>query len=258
MMEFYSLGSSSRGNAFLIRTGTDHWLIDAGLSAAEITRELHGYNLTPDRLAGIWITHEHIDHVRGLGALLRRAPVPVFISPRCLAASGMRLPRELVIPIQAGEVVSAGAAEIRVRAKYHDAADPLFFTFVYAQRAVSIITDLGFACDNVLAAVAESDGLILEANHDPAMLIRGPYPLFLQRRVSGDHGHLSNYQAADLLIRAATPRLRHVLLAHISRTNNTDATALKTILDALSARPGASLPRLYTAPHCGGTTPIKL
>lgn len=258
MIEFYSLGSSSRGNAFLVRTGSDHWLIDAGLSASEITSRLRENHLAPGDLAGIWITHEHGDHIRGLCGMQRRASIPIFISSRCRAAAGIRLSPDQVVPIHAGQELILKETTVRVQAKSHDAVDPLFFTFTHAGRAVSIITDLGYACDNVRTAVSESDALILEANHDTAMLFSGPYPVFLQRRVGGDRGHLSNHQAADLLVHSATPRLRHVLLAHLSRKNNTVAAAMTVITRAMPHWPDARPPQVTVAPECGGTEPIRL
>ncbi|HDP94812.1 MAG TPA: MBL fold metallo-hydrolase [Candidatus Aminicenantes bacterium] len=258
MIEFYSLGSSSRGNAFLVRTGPDHWLIDAGLSATEITSRLKDRHLMPGDLSGIWITHEHGDHIRGLCGIQRRAAIPIFISSRCHAVAGIHLSPDLVVPIHAGQEVVLGNTRVRVRGKSHDAVDPLFFTFTYGGRAVSIITDLGYACADVRTAVADSDGLILEANHETAMLLSGPYPAFLKRRVGGDRGHLSNHQAAELLVRAATPRLRHILLAHVSQKNNSAATALAVISRALSPWPDSRPPEVSAAPQCGGTEPIKL
>jgi len=241
----------------VIRTGADHWLIDAGLSTREITTRLKEYQLMPRDLSGIWITHEHWDHIRGLSGLSRQTEAPVYISQRSRGAAEISIPQERLVDIHAGQELSVGAVTVRICAKSHDALDPFFFTFGYKNMAVSVITDLGRADEETIAAVRASDALILEANHDIDMLRRGPYPVFLKRRVAGDHGHLSNQQAADLLARAASPRLRQVLLAHISRQNNTPSSALATVKRGLSPWPG-SPPQLCAAPHQGGTRPIRI
>jgi len=258
MIELHSLGSSSRGNAFVVRTGPDTWLIDAGLSAREMSSRLLEKGIDPAGLSGVWITHEHGDHIRGLAVLTRRHAFPVYISTRCLEAANVSLPPGRVIPIQAGDEIRAGAASIRIRPKLHDAVDPLLFTFRYGGRAVSIITDLGCIDEETIAAVNEADAIILEANHCEHMLRRGPYPAFLKRRIAGNQGHLSNNQAAALILRAASPRLRHVMLAHISRQNNTPGTALAAVAGAIAQWPGSGCLNLSVAPQDGGSPPLRI
>lgn len=258
MIELYSLGSSSRGNAFVVRTGPDTWLVDAGLSARELSSRLHEKSIDPASLSGVWITHEHGDHIRGLEVLLRRHAFPVYISPRCVDAANLNLPSGRVISIRAGDEIRAGSATVRIRSKLHDAADPLLFTFRYGGRAVSVITDLGCVDDEAMAAVNEADAIILEANHCENMLRRGPYPAFLKRRIAGNLGHLSNNQAAALILRAASPKLRHVMLAHISRQNNTPGTALAAVAGAIAQWPGSGRLNLSVAPQDGGSPLLRI
>ena len=258
MIELYSLGSSSRGNAFVVRTGADTWLIDAGLSAREISLRLRENSIDPADLSGVWITHEHGDHIRGLAVLLRRHTFPVYISHGCLQAANLNLPPERITFIRAGDEIGTGSAIVRVRSKLHDAADPLLFTFRYGGRAVSIITDLGSVDDEAMAAVNESDAIVLEANHCEHMLRKGPYPAFLKRRIAGDLGHLSNNQAATLILRAASPKLRQVMLAHISRQNNTPGTALASVAGAIAQWPGSARLNLSVAPQDGGSLPLRI
>ncbi len=258
MMELYSLGSSSRGNAFVIRTGPQIWLVDAGLSATAIGRALQEKGTSPSQLAGIWITHEHGDHIRGLDLLMRRTKVAAYITAPCLAASKLTLPEGRIRLIYPGMEIRIGSTRVRVGAKAHDAVDPCFFTFSYRGKTASVITDLGHGGTEVKTAIRESNALILESNHDEMMLKKGPYPAFLKRRIAGNQGHLSNHQAASLLIQNAGPGLEHILLAHVSEQNNTPRKALSTMAEVLLLWKHSREPLLTVAPASGCSKTIRL
>lgn len=258
MMEMYSLGSSSRGNAFVIRTGSQIWLIDAGLSATAIGKGLEEKGVSLSYLSGIWITHEHGDHVRGLDLLMRRTNVPVYITRSCLAASSLTPPPDRTRIIHCGDELQTATARIRVGAKAHDAADPCFFTFSFQGKRASVLTDLGHGGHEVETAIREANALILESNHDEEMLQNGPYPSFLKRRIAGSQGHLSNHQAASLLLKNAGPGLEHILLAHLSERNNTPSKAVATIAEAFSFWKFADQPILTVAPPQGNSPTIRL
>ncbi|MCB0216954.1 MAG: MBL fold metallo-hydrolase [Chloroflexi bacterium] len=237
------LASGSSGNALFLRAGETRILVDAGIPAARIERGLAELGESADALDAVLLTHEHADHVRGLGGLL--APRPEL---RVLATAGTRralesargdLGKSGLRPAWGAALVAArgvdlGQLRLRPFPLPHDAAEPVGFRFEAGDRAIGLATDLGSSTPVVERSLAGCSVLILEANHDLDLLARGPYPVFLKRRVASHQGHLSNAQAASLLQRLAGPALRHVVLAHLSRTNNRPDAALRTVAPALA------------------------
>jgi phosphoribosyl 1,2-cyclic phosphodiesterase len=253
MIEACSLSSGSWGNAFFIRTGDRAFLVDTGISCKQILLRLQAVGHTAAEIGGIFITHEHVDHIRGLRVLLKRFPIPVYITRRTYSRSGLALDPSLLRWIGADDRISIGDTVVESRSKSHDAADPCLFTFYYRSRKISIITDVGQPCGNVIDAVRDADIIFLESNHDEEMLKNGPYPYYLKSRISGEMGHLSNRQAASLIRDYASPNLEHVFLAHLSEINNTPEIAcqsfqtitaaneyLKGITPILTSRHGVS------------------
>jgi len=220
-MRFAPLGSGSRGNAYLLETPHLRVLIDCGFPAREIERRLACLGCDPRDLDAILITHEHGDHVRGLGPLARRYRLPAWMTAGTHAHAGCgELPSLHLLDSHAGPFM-IGDLEVLPYAVPHDAREPCQFVFRNAGLQLGLLTDSGHITPHILASLAGSDGLILEFNHDPRMLRDGPYPPRLKARVGGDHGHLSNRQALALLARFETGRLQHLLAAHLSESNNT-------------------------------------
>lgn len=235
-----ALASGSSGNAFLIEAAGTRLLFDAGLPAATLEHYLRQCGTSPSRLSAIFVSHEHIDHLRGAGMLARRYRLPVVASEGTFLAGAMQLgslPEKLVQPPGREVYVGADGASgvvVRTFAVSHDAAEPVGFWIEAGGYNIVLCTDLGCETASIRDALEAADLLVLEANHDVQRLWRGPYPPRLKRRVAGRHGHLANDDAARLvsgLARDARPRT--VWLAHLSATNNTPALAFDTVAQPL-------------------------
>lgn len=253
-----SLASGSSGNAFFLQAGPDAFLIDAGICRRQLVQRLAAIGMEVDKLRAVFVTHEHIDHIRGLPVLLKHHPLPVFLTRATYEASGMELPRGCLHFIPAAGEITFNGVTVQAAPKAHDAADPCLLRFTYSGRSVAFVTDAGNACVNVVQAVRQADILYLESNYDEAMLRNGPYPYFLQRRISGPRGHLSNRDAGTLLQHHAEPRLRHLFLAHLSEKNNTPQLSLDAVRTALAARPDLGHLELHVAPRHDISTIVRL
>jgi len=230
-----SLASGSSGNAFLVEAGTTSLLLDAGLPAPALERYLWMRNIAPGTLSAIFVSHEHIDHVRGAGALSRRHGVPVVANAATFIAGvdALGTPAEQVVLPVGGEC-RVGPVTVRTFSVSHDAADTVGFWIEAEGKHVCICTDLGIDTPSIAAPLAAADLLVLEANHDIDRLWRGPYPPALKRRVAGPRGHLANADAARLVLDLAqSGRPRTIWLAHLSATNNTPALAYAAVADPL-------------------------
>ncbi|PID40884.1 MAG: MBL fold metallo-hydrolase [Proteobacteria bacterium] len=232
------LASGSRGNATYLSGGQTAILIDAGLSGIEIQRRMVTRGLDPASLDAILVTHEHSDHIQGVGVLARRFGLTVHINDETLQASQRTLGKLAdVQPFACGTTFSIGQLSIHPFSISHDAADPAGFTITANGTKVGVATDLGIATNVVKTHLAACDALILEANHDPRMLIDGPYSWPLKQRIQGRGGHLSNEDAALLLEELRHDGLSHVILAHLSEENNAPEIARKTIETVLREFP---------------------
>lgn len=234
-MRFASLGSGSGGNATVIGFGDTYLLVDCGFSMREAQRRLERLGMCLSRVTALLVTHEHGDHVRGVPLLARRFSIPVFMTAGTLESRNYGYMPDVRL-IRAGNAFQIGGMEILPVAVAHDAREPVQYIFRHDSRSLGVLTDLGSFDDQLLAAYSGCDGLLLEANHDPLLLAQGPYPATLKRRVAGPWGHLSNHQAAELLSRLDTSRLRHLVVGHISRKNNSlllAQNALATVTHSL-------------------------
>jgi len=229
VMRFASLGSGSKGNATLIEAGDACLLIDCGFSARELERRLAMLQLEGARLSGILVTHEHGDHIKGVWTLSRRHKLPVYMTGGTakVGAAPSDIDLHLITPQQPFQV---GGVDVLPVAVPHDAREPVQFVFNYAGLKLGILTDLGHISSHVLECYQGCDGLLVEANHDPAMLADGPYPYTLKQRVGGDWGHLNNEQAAGLLKGIEARSLQALVVGHISQQNN----ALDVVRDAMA------------------------
>lgn len=229
-MRFATLGSGSRGNAHLIETTQVRVLVDCGFPAREIARRLSLLGVEADTLDAILITHEHSDHIRGLGPVARRYQLPAWMtSGTYLGANCGELPKLHRIDSHAGEFL-IGDLEVLPYPVPHDSREPCQFIFRSAGQRLGILTDAGHVTPHIVENLSVCDSLILEFNHDTEMLASGPYPPNLQTRVGGNHGHLNNHQSVNLLGQLDLNRLQHLVAAHLSEKNNTREQVKQTLL----------------------------
>lgn len=219
------LASGSKGNAVFIEAGDTRLLVDVGLSAKEIERRLSLLGVEASSLNAILVTHEHLDHVRGVGPLARRFGLPLYIHPDTHKA----LPRlgkiEDIQEFDTGSSFTLRDLEITPFPITHDASEPVGFTLDTPAGKIGVATDLGIATRLVVDYLKDCRSLVLESNHDEKMLQDGPYPWHLKQRIRSNQGHLSNDASADLLNNLLCPNLEAVFLAHLSETNNDPAKA---------------------------------
>ena len=231
-MRFASLGSGSKGNATLVEAGTTRLLVDCGFSCAETEKRLARLSLQPGDLAAILVTHEHGDHISGVASLARRYRLPVWMTAGTEAAhKGGELGDFRCV--NSHREFRIGDLQVQPFPVPHDAREPCQFVFSDGRLRLGLLTDAGSVTIHMLRALDGLDGLILECNHDPAMLAAGPYPSSLKQRVGGPFGHLSNQQAADIIKNISMTRLQHLVAAHISETNNQPELALTSLAAAV-------------------------
>ncbi|MDY6823940.1 MAG: MBL fold metallo-hydrolase [Thermodesulfobacteriota bacterium] len=229
------LASGSKGNAVYISNGETAILLDAGLSGIEIERRLSAINVKPETLDAILISHEHADHIRGAGILSRRYDLPLYINPATRRAAASQLGNiKACRDFECGAAFSVNTLHIHPFSLSHDAENPAGFTFQYADAKLGVATDLGIATGLVKDHLKECGILVLEANHDPEMLLTGSYPWPIKQRIKGRGGHLSNEDSKSLLCELAHSNLSHVVLAHLSGENNTPEKALSIVGQALT------------------------
>ncbi len=228
------LASGSKGNAIYISDGSTSILIDAGLSATEIKRRLQSRGLNPRDLDAIIVTHEHSDHIQGVGVLSRQLRLPIYLSRTIEKKVSNRNNVYEIRTFNCGSAFQINNLAVQPFAVCHDAADPVGFTIGQNGSRIGVATDLGTATSQVTENLKHCQLLILEANHDMDMLVNGPYPWYLKRRIQSSSGHLSNEQSKQLLIELQHQGLAHVILAHLSQTNNSPQKVLAEFANALT------------------------
>jgi len=234
MTEVCVLASGSKGNAIYVSNERSALLVDAGPSAIEIERRLGSRGVRPEALDAIVVSHEHADHVHSVGVLSRRFRLPVYINEPTLTAARARLGSlHEIRRFHRGVAFSIGSLTIHPFAVCHDAADPVGFTIEDGSSKIGIATDLGVATQLVRHHLKGCCLMVLEANHDLKMLEEGPYPWELKQRIRGRLGHLSNEASRDLLAEVVHRELQHVVLAHLSETNNRPDRALAVVREAV-------------------------
>ncbi len=236
MMRFAYLGSGSKGNAALIAAGDTTILLDCGLGLREAEQRLERLGLSPADLAAIVVTHEHADHISGVAPLALRYQLPVWLTAGSLAG-WKDAPRALVRRMNPHDPFRIGALQVHPYPVPHDAREPCQHVFSDGSFRVGVLTDAGSVTSHMRRALSGCDALLLEFNHDVQMLMDGPYPAPLKRRVVGNRGHLSNVQAAELLGSLDCSRLQHLVLTHISETNNKPEYALRAAAEVLQHQP---------------------
>ncbi|MBQ7797462.1 MAG: MBL fold metallo-hydrolase [Lachnospiraceae bacterium] len=233
-MRFVSIASGSSGNCIYAGTENTHVLIDAGISAKKIEKGLFELGLKPTELSAICITHEHSDHIKGLGVLARKYEIPIYATEGTLReirrAKGLgEYDEELLKPLLPDVRLTMGDMDILPFHIDHDAADPVAYRIQSGNKSVAVATDLGHFNQYTIDHLLDLDAVLLESNHDLRMLETGPYPYYLKRRIMGDFGHLSNENAGRLLNCILNDKMKHVLLGHLSKENNLPELAFETV-----------------------------
>ena len=247
-MQFCVLGSGSKGNATYISSGNTAILIDGGFSGIEIQRRLASIGVDFGAIDAILVTHEHSDHIRGVPILSRRGNIPVYANPATYMAAGPKLNKlHSFCEFETGVAFYFQELAIHPFSVSHDTSDPVGFVITDGHYSVGYCTDTGRITRLMQHRLAGCDGLVLESNHDPQLLKNGPYPPYLKQRVQSKNGHLANHEAAAFLKDLLHDALHHVVLAHISETNNQPQLAYKETMRVLSAN-GSSL-QVIVAPQ---------
>lgn len=233
-MRLCSIASGSSGNCIYVGSEATHLLVDVGISGKKTEAGLNGLELTGHDIDGILVTHEHSDHIAGLGVLSRKYEIPIFATRGTIQAilknGGKNAPEPpLFHEIEAdGRLVIKDLTVSPMRVS-HDAAEPVAYRIGYGTKRVAVCTDLGVYNDYTVECLRGMDALLLEANHDVNMLQVGPYPYYLKQRILGDRGHLSNENSGRLLSRILHDNLKAVVLGHLSKENNIPELAYESV-----------------------------
>src|SRR3712207_244778 len=232
MLKYCSIGSGSSGNCHYIGSKNTNILIDAGLSGKKITQSLEDIDIDPSKLDGILVTHEHSDHIKGIGILSRRYNLPIYINYKTWLATKSKIGKvdeNLVNIFENDKSYSIKDIIIKPFSISHDASDPVGYNLTSERDTkISIATDIGHVSDNIRSNILGSDLVVLESNYDKEMLLMGSYTYALKKRVMYKIGHLSNEDAAKFVVDLIKNGTDKILLAHLSRENNFPQLAYET------------------------------
>lgn len=236
-MRFCSLASGSSGNCQYIGNEHEGLLVDAGLSGKYIKGALEAINVDMGHIKGILITHEHTDHIKGVGVLARRFHIPAYMTQGTYDSikESLKLQDDDVRIIEKGVAYSVGDMCFKAFSVSHDAVDPIGFTVVHEAKKISVVTDLGHMTESIINEISDSDLLLLESNHDVEMLKMGKYPFYLKKRILSEVGHLSNDAAAEVALEIILKgKTKNILLGHLSKDNNFPDLAMETMRERLA------------------------
>ncbi len=233
-MRLCSIASGSSGNCIYVGSEATHLLVDVGISGKRTESGLQELGLTGRDIDGILITHEHADHISGLGVLVRKYGIPIYATSGTIEAmkwdrSLGNIDESLYREVQEDRKLTIKDLTVNPMHISHDAAQPVGYRISYGNRKVAVCTDLGVYNDYTVECLKGMDALLLEANHDVNMLQVGPYPYYLKQRILGDRGHLSNENSGRLLCRILHDNLKTVLLGHLSKENNLPELAYESV-----------------------------
>lgn len=239
-MRFMTIASGSSGNCIYTGSDSTHILIDAGISGKRTEVGLNMIDVKPDEIDAVFVTHEHSDHIGGLGVLSRKYGIPIFASKGTLDGirnySGCKgIDESLLNPIKADEKIIIKDMIVNPMRISHDANEPLAMRIYNEGKKAAVITDLGTYDDYTVGCLLGMDILLCEANHDVRMLESGPYPYHLKRRILGDRGHLSNELSGRLISDLLCDNTKHIILGHLSKENNMPEIAYETVRFAIEA-----------------------
>lgn len=234
-MRFASLGSGSRGNALIVEAGGTRVLLDCGFALRTTAEKLCQLGVSPDSLSAVLVTHEHSDHIAGVFKFARRYELPVFLTHGTHAAAPRgKSPLPECRLIDSHTPFAIGDFEIYPFPVPHDAREPVQYAFSSGEHRLGVLTDTGSITPHIVEVLRFCDALVLECNHDAALLAASDYPAMLKRRISGRFGHLDNAAAASFLRQIDTSRLQHLVAAHLSQENNRRELAVAALASALN------------------------
>ncbi len=220
MIRYCALASGSNGNSYYIAKGNTAILVDVGINNKHLHLRMASLGINPASIDAIFITHEHTDHICGLAVFAKRYQIPVYLTVGTYESSRIQLPEYLLHFIKADSIVNVGDLSVYGIPKYHDAKEPCSFMVTDGEINISVLTDIGRICANVMKAIEISDVLFLESNFDEDMLQNGRYPYYLKNRIRGGEGHLSNRISVDAFLAHRSSRMKHLILGHLSGENN--------------------------------------
>ena len=236
MLNFCSLYSGSSGNSLFVQSENTNILVDCGVSAKKVETALNGINVNPKDIDGILITHEHSDHVQGLGVFAKKYNIPIYVNEKTLDA----MPKQKekienceIHNIVVGEKFEINDLKIKSFAIPHDAINPCGYTFTDNKKTIGIATDIGHMTNEILRELEPSDFLLLESNYDPEVLKFSSYPYQLKQRIAGPNGHLPNEMAGKTISRLLRCNLKRAMLGHLSKENNFPELAYKSVVEEL-------------------------
>jgi phosphoribosyl 1,2-cyclic phosphodiesterase len=238
-MQFSVLASGSTGNAFYVETGKHRLLVDAGLSGKQMEQLFEQIDRDLKQLTAILVTHEHSDHIKGLGVIARKYRLPIYANEKTWKAmEGLigEIPTEQKFVFPLGTVQSFGDLDVESFGVSHDAAEPMFYVFHHEGKKLVLITDTGYVSDRMKGIIKNADVFVFESNHDVEMLRMGHYPWNIKRRILSDVGHVSNEDAALALADVIGDRTKRIYLAHLSKDNNMKELARMTVGQTLTSK----------------------
>ncbi|MCM1121905.1 MAG: MBL fold metallo-hydrolase [Eubacterium sp.] len=233
-MRLCAIASGSSGNCVYVGSDTTHLLMDVGISAKRTEAGLKELGLKMSEIDGIFITHEHADHINGLGVLSRKYGIPIYATAGTVEAirhnpSLGKIDNDLFQYIRADEKCTVKDMTLYPIRTSHDATEPVAYKLSHGKQKIAVITDLGCYNDYTVECLRDLDILYLEANHDIHMLQVGSYPYYLKQRILGERGHLSNEAAGKLLSRVLHDHMRAIVLGHLSQENNLPELAYESV-----------------------------
>jgi len=215
-----SLNSGSNGNCYYLGNETEAILVDAGISCREIEKRMKRLDLSMKKVKAVFISHEHVDHIRGIQTLVKKFHLPVYITQATMKYGGLQFEKNMVQHFLPHQPIRIGELFITAFPKFHDAIDPYSFSVCNKNVTVGVFTDIGKACDHLIRHFKQCHAAFLETNYDDEMLENGTYPYHLKKRIKSETGHLSNAEALELFVTHRPPQMSHLFLSHLSKNNN--------------------------------------
>lgn len=238
-LRFSVLASGSTGNAIYVETDQHAFLVDAGLSGKQMEQLFLQINRDPKKLNGIFVTHEHSDHVKGVGIFARKYQLPIYANEKTWREMSPLIgdvPGDLKFTFPVDSVQTFGGLDIESFAVSHDAIEPMFYIFHYHGKKLALLTDTGYVNDRMIGKIKNADYFIFESNHDVEMLRMGKYPWSVKRRILSDVGHVSNEDAALAMSESIGDNTKGIYLAHLSKDNNIKELARMSVTQILQKK----------------------